>query len=196
MRELPDKLRAFVAIRLDPGVESAIEAFVQNLRENREYDGVRWVTRANLHVTLRFLGVAVPAEMVVLLDAVLARIGAATRPFIVEARGTGAFPNWSRPRVVWIGLQSDSLIELAGRIAAAATECGFPSEPRPYSPHLTIGRVRGMLGGEPFREMIASATDREFGQSVVNSLILYRSILGARAANYEELARYPLGASG
>jgi 2'-5' RNA ligase len=196
MRALPAKPRAFIAIRLDPNVESAIETFVENLRDNREYDGVRWVSRANLHVTLRFLGVAVPAEMVAQLDPVLARIGAAMRPFIVDARGSGAFPDWSRPRVVWIGLQSNPLIELAKQVAAAAHECGFPSEPQPYSPHLTIGRVRGMLGAAPFREMITAAADREFGRSVVKSLILYRSILGARAANYEELARYPLSASG
>jgi 2'-5' RNA ligase len=176
-------------------VESRIAGFLASLPESRELDGVRWVNRANLHVTLHFLGGAVPADMITRLDSALMHIAGEMRPFILEARGAGVFPSLVRPRVVWIGLKSGALASLAERIIAAAHASGFPPPAQPYSPHLTIGRTRGANRGEWLRQMIERATDRDFGQTAVNSFILYRSILGPHGASYEELASYRLRAS-
>lgn len=196
MRALPDKLRAFVAIRLEADVEAQVGTFVQSLRQSSELSGVRWVARTNLHVTLHFLGSAVSAAMVRRLDPMLVRIGEEASPFRLEVSGTGVFPSLARPRVIWIGLKGDGLSPFAERVIEAAGECGFASPSQPYSPHLTIGRVRERLPGASLRQVIAATTDREFGRSTVQSMILYRSVLGAGAAGYEELASYPLLVSG
>ncbi|MGH7837750.1 MAG: RNA 2',3'-cyclic phosphodiesterase [Candidatus Binataceae bacterium] len=187
------RLRAFIALRLNAQTLTAIASFVQALQEDGA--GVGWVKRDNLHVTLRFLGGAVAAEQIARLAPTLAQIGAATPPFELDARGTGAFPNLERPRAVWIGLRSDALAPLAARVESAARECGFPPEPRPYAPHLTIGRVRNLHGWALLWRGLVDAADREFGRSRVDSILLYRSILGGAAPIYEELARYPLGVS-
>jgi 2'-5' RNA ligase len=191
MRELPDRLRAFLAVPLDADAVSAIEDFVKLLQT--QIAGVSWVKRDNLHVTLRFLGDAVAAEQILQLDHALGQIGTAIPRFTLEARGVGVFPNLERPRVVWIGLHSDVLASLARRVEDVARESGFPQEPRSYTPPLTIGRVRDRRQWVPLRDSLAQAAERDFGSSKVDSMMLYRSILGSGAATYQELARYSLG---
>lgn len=187
---LPDKIRAFVAIRMDARVEDALAEFVETLRESS--NGIRWIRRANLHLTLRFLGDVVAAEQLEWLSPALERIAAATAPFSIEVRGTGVFPDPHRPRIVWVGLKSEALIELAGRVEAAAVEAGFEPERRAFTPHLTIGRVRYHRAWRTVRSAIAEAAEREFGATRVEAILLYQSTLGPEASTYTELVRYTL----
>jgi 2'-5' RNA ligase len=135
---VPGKIRAFVAVRIIGDVERELARLIESLRHTR----VSWVSIANLHLTLRFLGGAIDTRLIPPLDSALSQIAARTAPFIIVVRGTGGFPNLDRPRVVWAGLFSEELLRLAEEIEAAAVRCGFPAETRPYSPHLTLGRVR------------------------------------------------------
>jgi RNA 2',3'-cyclic 3'-phosphodiesterase len=191
---MPDRIRAFVALRLSAEVERVVADFVDALRPAGNSRGaVRWVRRANLHLTLRFLGDRVEAETLERLDRALIRIAATTANFTVGVRGTGAFPNLTRPRVVWAGLESTELIALASGIERAAIESGLAPERRAYSPHLTIGRVRDLGGFSDIRPAIEAAAERAFGDSAAQSVILYRSTLAVGSASYAELARYPFG---
>jgi len=188
---LPERLRAFVALQLDAAVEAAIADLIRELR--KPDDGVAWIRSANIHLTLRFLGDAVPAAMLVPLDSALGEIAQATAAFCLHPRGTGAFPNLDRPRVLWIGLDGEPLIRLAEQVEAAARSCGFTPEPRPFAPHLTIGRVRDPRGWKRLRDEFARHADRRFGESPAETITLYRSILGRNGSTYEALAQYPLG---
>jgi 2'-5' RNA ligase len=189
MRALPDRRRAFIAIRMSAETEAAIASFVRELQELG--GGVSWTRSANLHLTLRFLGGAVPSAMLAPLALALTNIAGATRAFEIRAHGTGAFPKLDRANVVWIGLSGDQLMELAERIEAAVQECGFAPQSRPYAPHLTIGRVRNLRGWGPIRERLAERADYEFGCPVVDSMILYQSVLGRSGPTHEVIARYP-----
>jgi RNA 2',3'-cyclic 3'-phosphodiesterase len=193
---MPDRIRAFVALRLSAEVEDEVAEFIESLQPHGNRRGaIRWIPRANLHLTLRFLGDRVEAATLDRLDRALLSIAAATPSFTIGVRGTGAFPNLARPRVVWVGLESDDLIALAARIERAAIESGLAPERRPYSPHLTIGRLRDLRGWGELRSAIEAASDREFGRSPVQSMMLYRSILSSASATYEELAHYPFTAT-
>ena len=74
---------------------------------------------------------------------------AATPPMTLRLAGAGRFGSVRRPQVAWAGLDGDvaPLVELAGRLAAAARALGLPVEDRPFRPHLTLGRWR--RGGRP-----------------------------------------------
>jgi 2'-5' RNA ligase len=173
---------------MSPEVEDALAGFVEEMRGLAS--GIRWVRRTNLHLTLRFLGDAVDPKRLAALHEKLTEIAARTAPFVIDARGTGAFPNLSRPRVIWAGLIGDELVSLAARVEDAAVDAGFTRERRPYSPHLTIGRVRDLRGWSVARRAIESTAQREFGSSTCESMILYRSVLGQETSTYHELERF------
>lgn len=183
-------MRAFIALRLDAAVEDAIAALVERLRMPE--DGIRWVRRANFHLTLFFLGPAVPRERLAPVADALGAIAKETALFEIAAHGVGAFPNLARPRVIWVGLHGNALVGLTARIAEAAERCGFVPERRAYSPHLTIGRVRSLRSPERLRRALNEATDASFGVSRIERVMLYRSEPGPQSSTYHELAAFPL----
>ena len=184
-------MRAFIALRMSAGAERALAEFIDEMR--REGGDIRWTRTEKLHLTLRFLGAAVDSSLLAPLADALGLIAAETAPFMIEARGVGAFPNLSRPRVLWAGLDSDNLVRLAAKVEEAAVRFGFEPETRPYSPHLTIGRVRGMRGWGRVKRALEAAALREFGRSMAEEIILYRSI--PKAESYQELRHIRFGAT-
>ena len=73
---------------------------------------------------------------------------------------------------------------------------GFPAEGRLFHPHVTIGRVRGMLPagwGERFLRHFAS---RAFGIVSASSIILYESRLSREGAAYSVISEFPLKLNG
>ena len=181
-------VRAFVAIRMNEQVEDAIAATCDTIKQPR--DGIRWVPRANLHVTLKYLGPSVDPNRLERLTAGLHEVAMKTAPFEVSARGLGAFPNLEHPNAIWVGLHSVELGALAARVEAAAAEYGFERENRRWSGHLTIGRVRDAHLSARTRQALRAAIVTDFGLSKIESLTLYRSHLGPEAASYEALATF------
>jgi RNA 2',3'-cyclic 3'-phosphodiesterase len=184
-------VRAFVAIRMNEQVEQSVAETIGELKHAR--DGVRWVPRANLHVTLKFLGPAVDSHRLQRLTAGLHQLATKTAPFELVAAGVGAFPDLKHPRAIWVGLhavESGALAALAARLETVAAEYGFEREKRRWSGHLTIGRVGGRPIARKTRDALHAARDREFGLSRVESLTLYRSHLGPHGSSYGALATF------
>jgi 2'-5' RNA ligase len=169
-------------------VENALADFIDGQRLSA--DGIQWVRRANLHVTLKFLGPAVEAGKLAPLAEMLARVAHATAPFTVATRGIGGFPDLMRPRVIWARLASQALDVLAREVEAAAERCGFERERRGWSGHLTIGRVRNLRGARTALRALEHERDRDFGVSEVASMALIRSHLGPAGSTYETLASF------
>ncbi len=177
-------------MRVSDEVEEALAAFIERLRS--PHDGIAWARRAKLHVTLKFLGAAVDSQKLGPLADALARIADTTAPFEVQTCGTGGFPDLRRPRVVWAGLEGAALGALAQQVETAAASMGFERGRRPWSPHLTIGRVKHSRLGETARHLLESGGDGNFGVSRIETLTLYRSHLSAQGSRYEALASFPL----
>lgn len=188
---LPERVRAFIALRLDAAVEAEIASLSARLRAPG--DGIRWVRASHFHLTLFFLGPAVARERIPPIAEALGAIAAESAPFEVEARGTGAFPGLARPRVLWVGLHGPELLRLAARVAEAAERCGFERERRRYSAHLTIARVRKHRAWRAIRRAFEQDAERGFGVSRIERIVLYRSELGPESSTYYEIAGFPLG---
>jgi RNA 2',3'-cyclic 3'-phosphodiesterase len=185
MSELPERIRAFVAVSPSAEVERAIAALIEELRAPG--DGIKWVRSANLHLTLKFLGPAVQAAKIAALRPELERIAAEAAPFDLASRAVGGFPNLGRPRVIWIGLEGAELLELARRVEDAAVRCGFERERRAFTAHLTIARLNSLRAFAATRRAIERVREREFGVSRIESMTLYRSRLSANGSIYEPL---------
>jgi len=132
--------RLFVAIPLPANVKAELNALIHVCR--REAGFVRWVRPEHLHVTLKFLG-DVEAEQesrsVRALEAL-----ESLAPFQFNLAHVGAFPDRRRPRVIWTGIEKgqDQVVNLAGEVERLLAEAGFEREARPFSPHVTIGRLK------------------------------------------------------
>lgn len=191
------KVRSFIAIELPGEVKTCLADLEQELKEGR-HASVKWVDPEGIHLTLKFLG-SVETEQ---LGAVANAIKEARReipPFHLELGELGAFPSFSRPRVAWVSLKGelDKLIALQKRLDSLLVPLGFPGESRPFSPHLTLSRVReGSTSAE--RQsfgLLLQTTKFETGCGfLAKSVDLIRSQLTPSGAIHSRLESIPLKA--
>ncbi len=139
-------MRAFFCIELDEPIKDGLNGLIQALKREPALRAARvsWVKRENLHVTLKFLGEVAPDQVEELhLAAEAAWEG--FKPFSLELNLLGAFPNPQRPRVIWVGSSAppQEIIRLYERLEEELEPLGFPPEGKPYTPHVTLGRVKG-----------------------------------------------------
>ena len=133
-------MRLFIALELPSAVKTALGEVQRSLQASPL--PVRWVAPHAMHLTLVFLGETDSARLEPIgraLREATAGIGA----FELQLGQVGAFPNTRRPQVVWVGISgaTATLVTLQGAVAQALEPLGFPREARPYSAHLTLGRV-------------------------------------------------------
>lgn len=124
---------------------------------------------------------------------------AASRPaFDLTVHGLGAFPSTTRPRVLWAGVCDGA--RAVERAAAAVEEAlaafGFEREARPFSAHVTLGRLRTPRRDPGLTEALGAGGDREFGRAHADHLSLMRSDLAPRGARHTELAACRLARAG
>jgi len=140
-------LRTFIAIDFPKEVIKQIVAIQKSLNDSIS-SVVRWTTSENTHLTLKFLGEIESAKELII-EKTLDDITNEINPFYLNLKGIGVFPNWHRPRIVWIGIEkSQPLYLLAKLIEEKMFTLGCQKEIKPFSPHLTIGRVRDNISNE------------------------------------------------
>ncbi len=196
---MTDTLRLFIALELPPDVLDALQAVQNHLRGRAPRDAVRWTRPEGVHLTLKFLG-ETPAAKQAAITVAMQQAAAGHAPLHLHAAGLGCFPNLARPRVVWIGLGGDldALAALAEAMEAAAETLGFARERRPFSPHLTLGRVRQEAAGTDIKalgRLIEATPIGEIARWTAESVSLMRSDLRPDGARYTCLAEAPLTAA-
>jgi RNA 2',3'-cyclic 3'-phosphodiesterase len=184
-------LRLFIAIDPSPEVRGALAAEMDRLR--RRARNAKWVDVSALHVTLAFLG-EVDEARVPEIAAALTEVTRRHAPFDAYFRSAGAFRG-KRPRVLWVGVLGD-LVPLHYAVVAALEPLGFPREQRQFSAHLTLARARDPDGDDGLVSCAAALSGREWGQTRIAQVTLYRSDLSPQGPTYTALATCPLGDSG
>jgi 2'-5' RNA ligase len=189
---MSEEIRAFVAV--DPSEEARAElgriqrALAEGLAGQPRFK-VSFPKPENLHLTLRFLG-NVSAERLDAIGTALAEVGGTDR-FEIAFDTLGAFPDARRPRVLWIApSRGDELKALAKRVDGVLAELGIPPEDRPWSPHLTLGRVR--RAGRSADRVLETVSPRDAVTSPVTEVVLYRSELHPGGPRYTAIKRVPL----
>lgn len=182
-------MRLFVAVDLDAPMRERLRRLSAELRHaTGDRLKATWVRADRMHLTLHFLG-EVGDDLV---PAVAAAVEApvAVSPFDVEVAGVGLFPSAERPRVLWAGLRA-GVAELV-RVHAVMTErlapLGIALDPRPFTPHLTLARIKGRVAPRA-SQAIAVCAGRAVGRCRVEAAMLYRSVLGEGGPTYTSLAR-------
>jgi 2'-5' RNA ligase len=183
-------IRTFIAIELAAPIPEKLGDLQSRMQQDLPSGLLRWVRPEGIHLTLKFLG-EVPVEQVDRIAEALRGACTGHAPFGVSIAGMGCFPNTRRPRVVWVGVEepSGALARLQHDVEEAIGPLGYPAEARGFSPHLTLGRVKG--GGRQALEALGTYVERakvRVGDMKVEAVHLMRSDLLPGGAVYTALA--------
>jgi 2'-5' RNA ligase len=186
-----DRIRCFIAAELPHDLLQEIGQYIRSIAAYSS--GVRWVKPTGIHITLKFLGEITPSAAEQVRD-VLEGINQVAGPFDMTIRGSGFFPNRRQPRVIWLGLEHDpehSLFKLHEWLDQHLAALGFEREKRRFSPHLTLGRIKGPEKLEPVFNFLDEHPfpDKTFR---IDRIFFIRSSLQPGGAVYSTIADYPL----
>ena len=183
-------MRLFLAVNLPAALQSAIGLATAELRLIAS--DLAWVPDARVHLTLRFLGEQAEAS-VLPLSAAIDAVAARHMPTKAVVGGVGAFPNFRRPRVLWMGVDGVSVLALQRDVEAACVALGQPAEDRPFRPHLTLARVKRRPSIAELRRLELAAGQLRFTSALtVSSIDLMQSTSAKGGHRYVLLHRAQL----
>ncbi|RKY62807.1 MAG: RNA 2',3'-cyclic phosphodiesterase [Candidatus Latescibacterota bacterium] len=184
-------IRTFVAVDISDEARGRVRDLVEELKQYKA--DVRWVAPESLHLTLKFLGEIDEGRLEDVFSGVEEAVSG-VEPFRMVLEGLGGFPGLGRPRVLWVGVSdgAEELRNLAARVEGSLEHRGFPREDRPFSPHLTIGRVKRLSGR--LRQLTDAMRGGGFGPEEVRveEVKVMKSDLRPSGAVYTTLRSFPL----
>jgi 2'-5' RNA ligase len=191
-----DVVRSFIAISLPDNVRAELVSLEDKLKARR-HAFVKWVDLESMHLTLKFLG-SVAVDSIPQIVEAMSGVAMVHASFKLQVSGTGAFPNWQRAQVVWVGVggELDKVNALQKALESALSPLGFPPEARSFSAHLTLGRLRDRVTPDDRRRFAEFAQKVEFKASLafeVSAVRLMKSQLTPAGPIYSELAVARLG---
>jgi 2'-5' RNA ligase len=188
-------LRAFIAIEFSGGLQKEISQVSELLQKKAGKTGVRWVVPENIHLTLKFLGDVSPSAVAVIQDTIVAEASLHST-FSIKIGGIGAFPNQNRPRIIWLGVDAPPALESLQRgVESVAAKLGYTPEERPFSPHLTLGRVRENASASELAMLTSTLKEikvETLGIMAVEEIQLFNSDLHPGGSVYTRLFSAPL----
>jgi RNA 2',3'-cyclic 3'-phosphodiesterase len=175
-------LRLFVGIGFPPELKLRLSLLCSGV------PGAKWVDPGNLHLTLRFIG-EIGEDAAMDVDDALSRVRA--RSFTLQIVGTGVFGG-DNPRSLWAGVERNAeLVALRDKVEQALIRVGLPPEPRKFSPHVTLARLRNVpldkLGG-----FLSAHAQFRAEPLRVERFSLIASFQTKAGSVYEDQADYPL----
>ena len=175
-------MRLFVAIELSEAIKKALVGAQRTLGEFDRM--VRWVGQNQMHLTLKFLG-EVPDHQLPDIQRALDTAASAGEPFGMRTRGAGCFPPQGKARVVWLGLEDPAggIAACQARVEGELESIGFAAERRPFTAHLTLGRVRDDRSNGQLRLSVDALEAPDIVQEV-DTIVLMQSELTPQGARY------------
>ncbi len=185
-----EQIRSFIAIELPGELKLKLEHLEGQLKANKQ-PWVKWVIPGSIHLTLKFLG-SVPADKTSEITGTIAEVVRGITPFQLKIEGLGVFPNLRTVQVAWVGIggEVEKLKRLQGLIDTSLSRIGFTPESRPFTPHLTIARIRSQASPDErirFGQLIA---DTKFTACAigVDCVSLMKSQLSREGAIYSRIS--------
>jgi 2'-5' RNA ligase len=189
-------IRSFIAIDLPESLYAPLEQVSENLQGKLKDMPIRWVPVPNIHLTLKFLG-DVSEKNILVIQEILQAEAASHKQFEISVGGFGVFPSFSRPRVIWIGIEApEELHQLYRRIDVETARLGYAPDKRKFNPHVTLGRVSRNANSKEVR--FIGGVLRKYklgflGAARIMDVDLFRSDLSPKGAVYTKLHTASLG---
>jgi len=187
--------RTFIALELDESLQRFLGNVIHRLAQ--QLPSVRWVKPSGIHLTLAFLGELSDEQLPAAKQAADAAAQQIT-PFEFRLKELGMFGSQRQPRVIWMGIEESSgnLFRLHGVLNRELELRGFEVDSRPFSPHLTLARIKQPLNADEQQTLQSLLASKESAPSsprqYAHDLSVMKSELLRSGARYTCLAAYPL----
>ncbi|MCX5702566.1 MAG: RNA 2',3'-cyclic phosphodiesterase [Candidatus Omnitrophica bacterium] len=187
-------MRAFIAIELSQEIKDSLSQLQERLKSSQA--DVKWVSPQNIHLTLKFLG-EVDESKLEKIGEILETLKADKTPFYMRLSSVGAFPKTNYPRVIWAGIDKGDTEtkEIAKFLEEKIAKLGIPAEDRPFSSHITIGRVKSGLNREGLVKKLNESVNHFAKANLefqVEKITLFKSTLTPKGPVYEILKEVSL----
>lgn len=184
-------MRTFIAVEVPFTVKNLITELENRLKGTRA--DIKWVQPRNIHITLKFLGDIDNVQSTIIREG-LCKALKSTNHFSLSLGRLGAFPDLSQPRFFWISVNGgrDELIAMQQRIENELHSRCFIREERPFTPHVTIGRVRSLKDLTNLKERIGTIMF-ETAPFRVTRVAIVRSHLRPTGPDYQVIDYVEMG---
>ncbi|MFP3224518.1 MAG: RNA 2',3'-cyclic phosphodiesterase [Nitrososphaeria archaeon] len=178
-------MRTFVSINIeDRELIKKIKDVAHEVRNDE--NGINLTKDENLHFTLKFLGEINEKEKEEIINN-LSKIS--LKSFSIRLKGLGVFPDLNYIRIIWIGAESQELMQLAEEVDKNTIRIKSNEK---FVPHLTIARVKAVRNKEGLRDRIIKFSKIDLGSYMVDKFYLMESKLLPEGPIYEPLKVFNL----
>ena len=188
-------MRIFIAIEIPQNIRVKITEITDYLQSKTSPTAVKWVDSENLHLTIKFIGETVQ-EKIEEIAKVLNQSLLHQAPFSLEISGLGMYPNNTNPRVIWLGVTGgEPLIAMHNMLDQKLASLGIQREGRPFSPHLTIARLRrntDAASSKTIGRTLSQFRVDSLGLFNIDRVQLFQSVLTPSGPIYTTLFSVPL----
>ncbi|MBE9483188.1 MAG: RNA 2',3'-cyclic phosphodiesterase [Chloroflexi bacterium] len=186
-----EQVRSFIAIELPDELKQGLAQLQSRLKLDKQ-PWVKWVDPYSIHLTLKFLG-SVAVDRISEITKAMEESAQGIPPFHLEVKDLGVFPNVRRVQVAWVGISGDvdKLGQLQQGIESNLAHIGFVPESRPFTPHLTLARLRDRAPldeRQRFGQLIAGTQLEAVYAIEVGAINLMRSQLTREGAIYSRIS--------
>jgi 2'-5' RNA ligase len=182
--------RLFAAIKIQP--DNVFLDQFHELQNRLKHEQIKWVEEHNIHITLKFFGETEEEkfpEIVSLLELVTADINV----FSFSLQKLGVFGSSYDPRVIWAGIEPYANLSFIMKMISRKLEnIGYKPDRQNLVPHLTLGRIKLIKDKQMFQKIIDENNGISSQEIIVDSFILYESILKKEGPVYLALKTFLL----
>jgi len=190
-----EQVRSFIAIELPDELKLGLAQLEAQLKMSKQ-PWVKWVDPYSIHLTLKFLG-SIAVDRISEITRAMEEAIQGISPFRLEVKDLGVFPNLRRVQVAWVGISGevDKLSQLQQHLESNLAHLGFAPETRPFTPHLTLARLRNRASldkRQSFGQLIATTRFEAAYTIKVDAINLMRSQLTSEGAIYSQISSVKL----
>ncbi len=186
-----EQVRSFIAIKLPDELKLGLTQLEAQLKMSKQ-PWVKWVDPYSIHLTLKFLG-SIAVDRISEITRAMEEAIQGISPFCLEVKDLGVFPSLRRVQVAWVGISGevDKLSQLQRHLESNLARLGFAPETRPFTPHLTLARLRNRASldeRQSFGQLIATTRFEAVYTIKVDAINLMRSQLTREGAIYSRIS--------
>lgn len=191
---MANTIRSFLAVEIPLSNKEKILKLINSFNE-KSGSLIKWVSKDNLHITLKFIGELNTDHISTIQNSLTERLSSVPA-FDIHINGLGVFPNSRKPRIFWLGFdQNKNLERIVLSIENCAVNLGYEADDKPFSPHLTIGRARRDISSGDLIAFTKNFQDHKLEvipDFKVSYVTLFKSELTREGPLYSQLFRVSL----